>query len=142
MLKMCSEGANSCYICGELNTMQLMIDEVIDQDIPIQDKFCVYEVKVLSSYAAREIDDALETVLSFRKQLGLPTFKNKKHISKLTILKEVMKTNRALANKTAEEISSLPLLTDDRIIMGQRMLESVVSAAYSVSKLLISLSIA
>ena len=70
MLKMCSEGANSCYICGELDKMQEMIDEVIDQDIPIQDKFCVYEVKVLSSYAAREFDAAIETVFSFRKQLG------------------------------------------------------------------------
>ena len=120
--------------------MQLMIDEVIDQDIPIEDKFCVYEVKVLSSYAVREFDEAIETVLSFRKQLGLPTFKNKP-ISKLVILKEVMKTIRSLGNKTAEEISSLPLLTDNRIIMGQRMLELVISAAYSVSKLLRSLYI-
>ena len=140
MLKLCSEGANSCYICGELDKMQEMIDEVIDQDIPIQDKFCVYEVKVLSSYAAREFDAAIETVFSFRKQLGLPTFKNKS-ISKLLILKEVMKTNRALSNKTAEEISRLPLLTDNRIIMGQRMLELVISACYSVSKLLRSLYI-
>ena len=113
--------------------MQVMIDEVIDQDIPIQDKFRVYEVKVLSSYAVREFGVAIETVLRFRKQLGLPIFKNKKHISKVTILKEVIKTNRALGNKTAEEISSLPLLTDNRIIMGQKMLESIVSAAYSVS---------
>jgi len=140
MLKICSEGANSCYICGELNTMQTMIDEVIDQDIQIQDKFCVYEVKVLSSYAVREFDEAIETVLSFRKQLGLPTFKNKP-ISKLVILKEVMKTIRALGNKTTEEISSLPLMTDNRIIMGQRMLELVISACYSVSKLLRSLYI-
>ena len=141
MLKICSEGANSCYICGEIDTMQVMIDEVIDQDIPIQDKFRVYEVKVLSSYAVREFDVAIETVFSFRKQLGLPIFKNKKHISKLTILKEVMKTNRALGNKTVEEISSQPLLADNRIIMGQRLLELVISAAYSVSKLLRSLYI-
>jgi predicted ATPase len=140
MLKLCSEGANSCFICGDLSTMQGMIDEVIGQDIPIQDKFCVYKVKVLSAYAARECDDALETIFVFRKQLGLPTLKNKP-ISKLVIMKEVMKTNRTLGNKTAEDISSLPVLTENRIIMGQRMLELAASAAFSVSNLRSSLSL-
>ena len=52
MLELCSVGANSCFICGDLSTMNQFIDEVMRQDIPVEDKFRVYEVKVKAAYGA------------------------------------------------------------------------------------------
>ena len=49
------------------------------------------------------------------------------------IMKELIKTKRALGNMTAEDIASLPELTDDKIIKGQRMLELAANSSYAVS---------
>lgn len=68
---------------------------------------------------------ALQTAIDFRRQLGLPTLKNKP-VNTLTIIKEFIKTKRALGKRTAED--------DERIVMGQRMLELSASASFAVSK--------
>ena len=113
--------------------MHELINEVLNrQDIPVLDKFAVYEVKILTSNAAGMYGEAINTAFLFRKQLGLPTIKNKP-VSELMIMKEFIKTKRALGNMTAEDIASLPELTDDRFIKGQRMLELAVTSAYAVS---------
>jgi len=133
MLKLCSEGAKACFISGDVDTMHELINEVLNrQDISVLDKFAVYEVKILTSNAAGMYGEAINTAFSFRKQLGLPTIK-KKPVGKLMIMKEFIKTKRALGNMTAEDIASLPELTDDRIIKGQRMLEIAGTSAYAVS---------
>ena len=134
MLKLCSEGANACFISGDIDTMHEFINEVLSKDISIEDKFDVYEVKILAAAGAGAgiYGEAINTAFSFRKQLGLPTMKNKP-VSELVIIKEFIKTKRRLGNMTAEDIASLPELTDDRIIKGQRMLELAVTSAYAVS---------
>lgn len=44
-----------------------------------------------------------------------------------------MKTNWLLANRSAEELTNLPELTNERIIMGQRILELMEISCYQVS---------
>lgn len=132
MLKLCSEGANCCFICGDLDTMNSLIAQVIAQDIPVSEKFSVYEVKLQAAYAACNFDEAIKTGFDFRRQLGLPTPKNIP-VHMLVIIKEFIKTKNAVGNRTAEDIARLPELTDDRIIMGQRMLELISTSCYQVS---------
>jgi len=135
MLKLCSEGANACFISGDIDTTHELINDVLNrQDIPVLDKFDVYEVKILAAAGAGAgiYGEAINTAFSFRKQLGLPTIKNKP-VGKLMIMKEFIKTKRALGNMTAEDIASLPEISDDRVIKGQRMLELAATASYSVS---------
>ena len=43
MLKLSSEGANACFISGDLDTMHELINEVMSQDISMVDKFNVTE---------------------------------------------------------------------------------------------------
>lgn len=45
-----------------------------------------------------------------------------------------MKTNWLLGNRSAEELANLPELTDERIVMGQRILELMEISCYQVSK--------
>lgn len=122
MLKLSNGGANACFISGDLVTMCELIAEVISQDIPIEDKFNVTEVKIQAAHVAKEFKEGIDIALDFRQQLGLPIIKNKPP-SKLVIIKEFINTSRAIGNKTAEDIASLPTLIDDHVIMGQRMLE-------------------
>ena len=67
--------------------------------------------------------------LKVRKQLGLPVFKNKP-ASTLTVIKELIKTKHALKGMTAEDVVSLPPLTDERVIKGQRLLELMGASAF------------
>ena len=70
--------------------------------------------------------------IDVRKQLGLKTPKDEK-TSALSILKGYMKTNWLLGNRSAEELANLPELTDERIIMGQRILELMEISCFQVS---------
>jgi len=83
-----------------------------------------------------EFNVAIDTAFDYRHQLGLPTPKNKP-AGMILIIKEFIKTNRALGNKTAEDIANLPDLTDERIVMGQRMLELSTFSSFQVSSLCI-----
>jgi predicted ATPase len=129
MLKLCCEEANSCYIIGDYDTMNVLINEVLSKDVPIKDSFKVYEVKILAMKAKHQFLDAITTAMDVRRQLGLSAPPNKP-TSTLTVVKEYIKTNRAVKGRTAEELVALPELKDERIIMGQRMLELLMSACY------------
>lgn len=132
MLKLYSEGANACFISGDLGTMNKLIAEVLSRDIPIQDKFNAYEVKIRAAYAEAEFIEVINIAFDIRRQLGLHSPKNKP-ASPLIVIKEFIKINHALGNKTAEDIANLPNLTDDCIAMGQRMLNLSASASFTVS---------
>ena len=129
MLKLCCEEANACYIIGDYDTMNVLIEEVLSKDVPIKDSFKVYEVKILAMKANHQFLDAITTALDVRRQLGLSAPPNKPP-STLTVVKEYIKTNRAVKGRTAEELVALPELKDERIIMGQRMLELLLAACY------------
>ena len=128
MLKLCGEGANACFISGDLKSMNDLIDEVLSKDIAVVDKFRVFEIKILAAQASGEFSESISMALEVRRQLGLSVPSTKPAM--ITILKEYRKTNRALKNRTAEEISELPMLKDERIIMGQRILELLGTSSY------------
>lgn len=113
--------------------MQQLIDEVLSQEIPVVDKFEVYVVKIKAACALFENHEAVNTAFEFRRQLDLPTFTNKP-VNKLIIIKEYIKTKRALGSMKAEDIANLPELTDSRIMMGQMMLELASPPCFSVSE--------
>lgn len=138
LLELCSEGAHTCYITGEHDITNEFIDEVLHHGHTIQEKFRVYEVKMLAVMAKGNYQESLSLGLEVRKQLGLSTpsynrTTNNKVISTMIILKRYTETSRKLGNRTAEELASLPELKDERIIMGQRMLELLLTSCYPVS---------
>lgn len=123
MLKLCSEGANVAYILGDIGEMKVLIDLVLSWgNIPLHAKFRLYEVKILALRSTNEFEESIKLCTNIRQQLGLYTPPNKP-ASKYQLLKEYSKTLRALKNKSANDIASLPVLTDERIIFGNRILE-------------------
>lgn len=129
ILQLCSEEANACFVNGDLTTMKMLIDEVLSQDISVEDKFKIYEVKILALNAEPKLSNAIDATIEVRRQLGLPTPANKP-ASLLVVVREYIKTVRALGKKSPEQLASLPKLEDERRIMGMRMLELFLTAAY------------
>ena len=130
MLKLCSEDALASYINGDLEDMTRLIDDVLSRDLSVEQKFRCYEVKMLSDRAAGFFDETLNLGLEIRRQLGLNTAPYKP-ASTVVILANFIKTNRALGNRSAQELANLPALTDEKIVMGQRILEILLTCSYS-----------
>ena len=134
MLKLCSEEAKATFITGDFDTMNVHIDEILSKDIPITDKYKAYEVKILYvQEVLQNFQKSLDIAIDVRRQLGMQAPKNKPH-STLKIVYEFLKTNRALGKMTAEDLlASLPDLSDERVIMGIRVLNLMGNASFSVS---------
>jgi len=140
MLDLCSDGANACFLTGDLDTMNELIDEVLSKDIDTVEKYRVSEIKVKSLHAVGKVIESIDAALDFRRQLGLPT-PQKKPASKFTIAREYMRVKRLLKKKTAEDIANLPELDDERQEMGQRMNELLIVCAFQVQPTMLPLII-
>lgn len=112
--------------------MNTFLEEVLGRDeLSVKDKLKVFEIKILAAQATGNFNDAINTGIEVRKALGLRTPPNKP-ASLLTVLKEFIKTSSALGQRSADDIANLPELKDDRIIMGQKVLENLLVSSYQV----------
>eukprot|EP00984_Skeletonema_dohrnii_P034357 scaffold33538_cov179-Skeletonema_dohrnii-CCMP3373.AAC.2 len=140
MLDLCSHGANACFVTGDFDSMNELIDEVLSKDIDTKEKYRVSDIKVKSLLSVGKFDESTNAALGFNRQLGLPTPK-KKPASTFTIIREFIRVNRLLKNKTAEDIANLPELDDERYEMGQRMNEHLAVSIYHVEPTMLPLII-
>ena len=138
MLKLCSEGANAAYVLGDFDKMNELIDEVLKQRISIEDKFRVYEIKMLALQAAGNNHESLELGIDIRRQLGFYTPPNKP-VSVLMILLGYIITRIYIGKRTREELANLPELTNQRYIMAQRILVLIELDCYAVQPTLFPL---
>jgi len=129
MLKLCSEGANARYVTGDIESAQQMVDEVLSRDISIQEKFRVYEVKMLVEQGSGRHHESITLGIEVRRQLGLPTPPNKP-VSKFAIFAGYLKTSFLLYGRTVEELAGLPDLNDETVKMGQRILELMCTSCF------------
>ncbi|EJK70311.1 hypothetical protein THAOC_08341 [Thalassiosira oceanica] len=129
-LQLYSEGANLAYRTGDTNTMNILLDEVLSRpDLTIMEKFRAYEIKIIARQSADQYHESLKLGLEVLKQLGLPVLDDKPR-SKISVVIEYLRTKRALGKRTAEELASLPRLTDERIGMGLRISELLLTSCY------------
>jgi len=124
ILQLCSEGSHAAYIIGDFDTMNVLIDEVLKQDISVEEKFRVYECKMLALQAVDDNHASLSLGIDVRRQLGFYTPPDKA-VSNVTNLVGYMRTRRLLGNKTPEDLANLPKLTNKRVVMAQRVLELI-----------------
>ena len=129
-LQLYSEGSCLAYRTGDTNTMNVLLDEVLSRpDLTVMEKFRAYEIKIMARRSVEQFHESLTLGLDVLKQLGLPVLKDKPR-SKASIVIEYIKTKRALGERTAEELASLPRLTDERIGMGLRIFELLLTSCY------------
>ncbi|EJK59248.1 hypothetical protein THAOC_20557 [Thalassiosira oceanica] len=138
-LQLYSEGANLAYRTGDTNTMNILLDEVISRpDLTIMEKFRAYEIRIIARQSSDQFRESLTLGIDVLKQLGLPLLKDKPR-SIISIVFEYVKTKRALGTRTAEELASLPRLTDERIGMGLRISELLLTSCYQAQPTMFAL---
>ena len=98
---------------------------------------CLYPhiLRLIPQYTnigAGNYHESIALGIDVRKQLGLKTPKDKK-TSVFAILRGYLKTKWLLGNRSSEELAKLPELTNERFIMGQRILELMEISCYQVS---------
>ena len=140
ILDLCSHGANACFLTGDFDTMNELIDEVLSKDIDTKESYRVSDIKVKSLLTVGKMNESINAALDFRRQLGLPA-PQKKPASKFTIIREYIRVKKLLKDKTAENIANLPELDDERYEMGQRMNEHLATSVYLVEPTMLPLVI-
>ncbi|KAL9182984.1 hypothetical protein ACHAXT_004263 [Thalassiosira profunda] len=122
MTKLYIAEANARFVVGDLGVTESLANELLQQrGIPTWDRFKATEVLILAFLAANRFDEAIALGLDLRKELGFKAIPTKP--TTFTVLTEFFKTNRAIKGLSAEELASLPTCTDERAIIGQRILE-------------------
>ena len=86
---------------------------------------------ILACASANRFDEAIALGLNLRKEVGFKAIPTKPTL--FTVLKEYFKTNRAIGGRSAEELASLPTLTDERSTIGQRLVELLIPCVYQAN---------
>jgi len=123
-LKLFSAEAQARFTNGDLHVMNELIEEVLSRDIPVEDKFSIYETKILAATSGDRHAEALSTTLHVCKQLGFKPLPSK--ASKVKIGIEYLKTNVLVKGLCKEDIAALPDLSDKKVIMGQQLMEGLI----------------
>ena len=136
MQKLCSEGACSCFINNDFEQMNVFVNEVLSKDfIPITQKNKCYEVKIKAALAKGNVIDSMDIALQYhralRNKVGFPAIRNQP-VPTLSIITDYIKTTRMLKKLTQEDIVSLPDITDEHIVIGQRNLRNLTTSVYAV----------
>ncbi|KAL9182970.1 hypothetical protein ACHAXT_004249 [Thalassiosira profunda] len=132
MTKLYIAEANARFVVGDLGVTESLVNELLQQrGIPTWDRFKATEVLILAFCASNRFDEAIALGLDLRKELGFKAIPTKP--TTFTVLKEFFKTNRAIKGLSAEELASLPTCTDERAIIGQRMLELLTPPVYQAN---------
>jgi len=100
----------------------------------------VTDIKVKSLFSTEKFHECIDAALDFRRQLGLSIVK-RKPASKFTIIKEYIRVKRLLKKKSAADIANLPMLSDERYEMGQRMNQHLATSIYVVEPTMLPLII-
>lgn len=124
MVRLYSAEAQARFVMGDLVVMEQLIEEILSkEDLSVKDKFQAYETKVLAATSGNRFGEAISTASYVCDQLGFKPLPAKAPKSRL--MKDYMKTKDALKGLSKEDILALPNLTDERVIMKQRMMELV-----------------
>ena len=115
--------AQARFVVGHLEILGALLAELLSRNLPIKQVYEAYEVKILAAQGANRFDEAISVALEVRRQLGFKKIPTKPSI--ITVLREFRKTSKAVGKRTAEELAAMPVLTDERVAIGQVMLELV-----------------
>ena len=94
LIQLYSKKAQARFVIGDLSTMEILVDELLSKDLPIEQVFEAYEVFLLEAQAGNRFDEAISVALEVRRQLGFKSIPTR--VSKLTLLREFRKTNKAV----------------------------------------------
>lgn len=121
------EWSQSAYLTTEFETAQEINELLIKQMKTDLEKAEIYYMISLQYGTTNRMEESVQAGITGLKLLNisLPS-----HPSKITIIREILQTERALHNKSDEDIITLPQMTDTIQRMGLKLIIGFVASAY------------
>ncbi len=124
------ESAEVAYLLANFQQMDKFIDVVTQKTINVLEQLKVYEVKILALIAQSKCIEALNIGLDFLELLGVKL--PRKH-NKFDILFLLLRTKLRLINRPIASLIDLPEMSDITYKAAMRILNKIISPAYTVS---------
>ena len=130
MLTMQSIAAETAYLNGDFQQMQLWADSVLEHATTILDKIKVYQVKIIACIAQEKLSEAIKIGLEVLALLGM----NLTEAPTEADIGEAMAETAALIPEAGiEELSHLPHMTDEISLAIMKILTVIIAPAYMTS---------
>ena len=138
-LELFSSAAEAEYCTGDIERMEKHCFEVVNQkDIPVEDKFRVYNVLIPSIGNRNRIQEAHDMTVSVLKEVGC-TFP--KRAQMLAVLRGLLKTKGAVKQFNPDTFVRYKEMNEETKIQGMRMLDRLTTFSYLLGTLLTPLAI-
>lgn len=132
------EAAEAAYLSLNFESMDTLIQTVLNKAKTAIEKARVYEIKIQAYIAQNNLRKAVETS---RHALSLFGIKLPEKGSLFSLLREVLKVIFILSGRKVEKLSELPQMSDPNILSVMRIMSDVISILYYTdSKLSIIIS--
>jgi predicted ATPase/class 3 adenylate cyclase len=125
---LCLEGAEAAYLCGDVEHTTKWTALVIERSGTELDRVRAFEVRVMAANARGEPNKAVVEGLKLLRLLGvrIPAAPTKRDI-----VQKLVATKIALGLRRVESLAQLPVMTDERDLTTMRLLQLVMTAAYT-----------
>ncbi len=137
MLSLYSEAAESAYLSGNYEQMDILIESVLQHGQTILDKVKAYETKIEACIAQNKLMDGVHMALPVLKELlgtQFPAKPNLLHVA-LGLAKTMLTLAifRYLKRKQVADLADLPAMTDPAKLAAMRILSTTELVAYMAS---------
>ncbi len=128
-LDLFNEAAQTAYLCADFATMDTLATVVLSKARTLLDKVRMYEIRIQCHMAQLNMDQAIRTAIKVLKMLGIfiPP-----RLNRLTVLLGVLHLTIIRHGRKIKEMDRLPLMTNEKLLAGMRILMHACSAAYFV----------
>ncbi|MBD2303755.1 ATP-binding protein, partial [Nostoc sp. FACHB-190] len=134
--------AELAMLCGDFFTMELFVNQVIQQAKSLPEKIQVYRIKIQSLVSQNKFSAAIAIAQTILQQLGV-TLKDTP--TPADIQQEIQEINQLIGDRKIADLVHLPLMTDATKLAIVQIASSIMSVAYLAGSplfpLLVSLSV-
>ncbi|WP_089129831.1 AAA family ATPase [Tolypothrix sp. NIES-4075] len=127
ILELYIETTEVAYLCGDFEQVEYWVAIVLQEAKTVLDTVKVYEVKIQTYIAQHQSLKAIDTALQILPQLGIDF---PEQPSKSDIQLELDTITSLLGNKSIENLSHLPAMTQPDKLAAMRILSSISIATY------------
>lgn len=130
------EAAESAYLTGKFEIMEILIITIIKHTPLLLDKVKAYEIKIKAYTSQNKLIEAIDLSLSTLALLGIRIQKNP---TILDIQNSLEETNNLLQTVVIKDLVDLPIITDNKAIASLKILISTSMAAFLANPRLFTL---
>ncbi|MUG92450.1 AAA family ATPase [Scytonema sp. UIC 10036] len=129
-LDLYEEAAEAAYLCGDFEQMHHLANIVIQKANCLLDTIKVYNLRILTAIAQKKLQESLEIGLQTLKKLEIDF---PEELTDEFVNQVLTETESLIPRYNLQSLLNLPTMTDLNSIAAMEILDTISTAAYSVS---------